>query len=109
MNTQRNKSKSKKFWKYGSETREQRRARLNASKSNAKRRARKIRYVKPKETPELKAERAAGIKAAALKLFTKWLEKPEVNNLAMKDTYYTLLERLKYNLADCLSAEEWGS
>lgn len=100
-------SKSKTFWKYGSETREQRRARLNATKDHAKRRARKLLHVKPNETPELKAARAEQEKAAALKLFRKWLDSKDVTDFARENRgRYGLIFWLKDALSDILPSRE---
>lgn len=64
------------------ETHEQRRERIYATKSNAKRRIFKSKYAKPKETADLQAQRATAAKEAVRKLVNAWLELPEVSNFA---------------------------
>jgi hypothetical protein len=80
-----------------------RQLRRQADKSSAKRRARKLKHAKPKETPELKAARATRAKAAALRVFKKWLDSDEVTRYARDSRdlrYYTLSALVLSNLRD---------
>lgn len=102
MNEKRNQSKSKAYF-VSDESREKRRERYYATKSNAKRRKLKLRLAKPKETPERQAQRATKEKASALKWFTKWLDSNKVTTFAMKDRgYCNLTYYLAGALNDCL-------
>lgn len=85
MNSQRKKSKSRRSFPHSLTSREQSRKRMAADKRNAKRRRRKLENAKPKATPDLMAERAAKAKEACLKVFRRFLEKPEVTELAGGD------------------------
>lgn len=101
-NSQKNRSKCKRFWKYGSETTEQARARRYATKAAARRRKRKLRYARPNETPELRAARAQRAKKAALQLFKKWLETRRVTEFAARPGYYDLVFWVRQGLPDIL-------
>jgi hypothetical protein len=105
VNSQRNKSKTGRHKLRcicpAVENREQRRARLQATKDHAKRRARKLKYAKPTETPDQRAKRVAAAKAAALKVFAAWLESPAVDAYLRKNrSVATLVRAAIADLAD---------
>lgn len=73
---QKKRSKSKKFWKYGSETHEQRLARLSASKDHSRRRR-----LQAKNAPLSGKELSRVVQyqlSQARKAFESWLASPEV-------------------------------
>lgn len=85
------------------ETREDRRNRMHATKSNSQRRVLQKKHRKPRETTALKAERAVQAKAAAVTFFAQWLEKPEVLRFAKQPKgWYSLSELVRSALDDCL-------
>lgn len=82
MNTQRNRSKAKRFWPYGSETRADALARIHATKKNSKKKRLRAKYAKPKDAPDLKAERVTQAREAARRVFERWLLSPNVTKIA---------------------------
>lgn len=103
INQGRNKSKSKRYMSLFNETRDQKADRLHATKRNSKKKVLQAKYAKPKETVELKSERLAQAKAAALKMFQSWLERPEISRFSGEIRYYSLSHLVEVALNDCLN------
>jgi len=90
------------YYGFPGESRAQMLARLHATKCHAKRRARKLRFARAKDTPTLKAERAAKAVAAAVKAFAVWLQSPEAQAAAAgsQGVGYGLVSRVRAALRD---------
>lgn len=86
ITAQRNRSKTNRkaeWYLPGSERREQRLARLHATKKNSKRKRREAQFVEiQSKITELKASNIAKAKEAARKLFDAWLEQPTATKWA---------------------------